>query len=338
MKNILLLLTLLIITSCKNNNNNYTDNKINNSIKVNVMVVQYNNIEKVISTTGSVNFKNVINVCPKYTATIKNILVNEGDDIKENQIIANIDETNLNAYYINFNIAKRNYLASKYQTEKYNLSPVGLKAFEKTYNKELTLLEFAKKNLAIKSPANALVLRTNFKPNELYNSDTPVITIVKEKELLVDSYISKTIIDKLKLGQEAILKTGINNDRFEGQILYISTQVDSINNMYPITIGLKNSIILNKLRNNQFLIVDIILETKDNVISIPKQALLDDNTVMISENNIVKIKPVKTGISDKNNIEIIDGLNIGERIIINNFDKLVQDQVIIEDSLKNISK
>ncbi|MDD2388063.1 MAG: hypothetical protein PHP52_14910, partial [Bacteroidales bacterium] len=121
-------------------------------------------------------------------------------------------------------------------------------------------------------------------------------------------------------------------------ILYISTQVDSINNMYPITIGLKNSIILNKLRNNQFLIVDIILETKDNVISIPKQALLDDNTVMISENNIVKIKPVKTGISDKNNIEIIDGLNIGERIIINNFDKLVQDQVIIEDSLKNISK
>jgi len=76
--------------------------------------------------------------------------------------------------------------------------------------------------------------------------------------------------------------------------------------------------------------VEIITTSKDNVLSVPLSAVTTrDNKldtlvggttkskelVFVSENGVAKLKEIKTGISDFENIEVLEGITEGEEII-----------------------
>ena len=75
----------------------------------------------------------------------------------------------------------------------------------------------------------------------------------------------------------------------------------------------------------------IFLKSKKQIKTIIKDALLikDGNTVVYAvEGNIVKLKPVKTGIPYQNSIEIIEGLEVGEKIVTRGNERLIPNQKV----------
>ena len=87
----------------------------------------------------------------------------------------------------------------------------------------------------------------------------------------------------------------------------------------------------NKLLINQNINLKIYLKSKKPVKTIGKDALLikNNNTVVyIIEDNIAKLKTVKTGKSYLNSIEILDGLNEGEKVVIRGNERLRPNQKV----------
>ena len=75
----------------------------------------------------------------------------------------------------------------------------------------------------------------------------------------------------------------------------------------------------------------IFLKSKKQIKTIIKDALLikNGNTVVyVIEGNIAKLKPVKTGISYQDSIEVIDGLEEGEKIVTRGNERLIPNQKV----------
>ena len=82
---------------------------------------------------------------------------------------------------------------------------------------------------------------------------------------------------------------------------------------------------------NQNMNLKIFLKSKKQIKTIVKDALLikNGNTVVyVIEGNIAKLKPVKTGISYQDSIEVIDGLEEGEKIVTRGNERLIPNQKV----------
>ena len=82
---------------------------------------------------------------------------------------------------------------------------------------------------------------------------------------------------------------------------------------------------------NQNLNLRMYLKSKNKVKTISKDAILiknSKNIVYSVENNIAKLKPVITGKAYKNSIEIINGLEVGDVVIIRGNERLRPDQKV----------
>jgi HlyD family secretion protein len=97
--------------------------------------------------------------------------------------------------------------------------------------------------------------------------------------------------------------------------------------------------------------VDIITQKKDNVLAVPLAAVTtrEDSTaknpegtkakelVFIIENNRAKQTEIKTGISDFDNIEVLEGLKEGQEIISGPY-FVVSKQLKDNDAVKKVEK
>ena len=82
---------------------------------------------------------------------------------------------------------------------------------------------------------------------------------------------------------------------------------------------------------NQNMNLKVILKSKQPIKTIIKDALLikNGNTVVyVVEENIAKLRSIKTGIPYQNSIEIIEGLKVGEKIVIRGNERLIPNQKV----------
>ncbi len=80
-----------------------------------------------------------------------------------------------------------------------------------------------------------------------------------------------------------------------------------------------------KLRPGQAVGVDLVLDTKTDVLIIPSSALTerrDGEGVFIVQGDSASWRPVDTGLNTGGSIEVTDGLNPGEKVIVAGFEEL----------------
>jgi macrolide-specific efflux system membrane fusion protein len=146
------------------------------------------------------------------------------------------------------------------------------------------------------------------------------VTIVDLKRLEVQSYVDETDIGKVHVGQPVTFRV----DAFPGQELSgvvqaIYPKAQLINNVvnYVVIIDILNSSGL-LIRPEMTAHVSFILERKENVVSIPRNALLREGGrtfVIVRVGEEWKERPVKLGLQTPQRIEIVSGLQAGETIV-----------------------
>lgn len=83
--------------------------------KVQTAIVERSNLTIAVSANGTVQPERSVNVSPKTSGILKQLLVKEGDLVKENQILAYMDDTNLQGQLLQ---AQGNLAAAKANLEK----------------------------------------------------------------------------------------------------------------------------------------------------------------------------------------------------------------------------
>lgn len=131
-------------------------------------------------------------------------------------------------------------------------------------------------------------------------------------------------INKIKFGQEATVKIdALPNAVAKGKVIGIAQEGTTSDGVTKYAVTLEVDYV-EGIKGGMSATATISLDKKENVLRIPSEALVTTNgrsTVQVLQNGQPVTKPVKTGVNTGKWVEITEGLNLGEQVVVANATK-----------------
>ncbi|MBW0371150.1 efflux RND transporter periplasmic adaptor subunit [Ensifer adhaerens] len=167
----------------------------------------------------------------------------------------------------------------------------------------------------VKAPVAGVISAKNAKVGAIAtgNSD-PLFAMIRDGAIEMKADVAEADIIKLAVGQPAVVTLAGGNTKVEGKIRLIAPTVDPVSRLGTVFISLMDT---EKARAGMYASALITAEQKQTVV-LPQTAVTNENgrtIVRKVENGVIRILPVKTGISDGKFIEVLEGLEAGEEVV-----------------------
>ncbi len=172
----------------------------------------------------------------------------------------------------------------------------------------------------IKAPASGFITSKNISQNDFINPGSIIAEISGTTKFKTDIYLSNFEIGKINKNQLVEIK--IDNQIYSGKIISYSSVANSNNNRYQVEIECLEDISKEVNRFSEIRIKLSLEKDNENSFFIPLTAVSigqKENTVFVlSENEIAQIRKVKIGKTIGNQIQILEGIKVGDKLIVEN--------------------
>ena len=252
----------------------------------------YGSLQTMISTTGEIKPQNRLEIKPPIGGRIEKILVKEGDKVKTGDILALMSSTERAA------LLDAAHLKNEEELE----------YWEKVYNATPLI-----------APIDGDVIVREVEPGQTVVATDAIIVL--SDRLIVQADVDETDIGEVKVGCKAVVSLDAYPEiKVKGIIDHISYESTVVNNVTIYEVDILPESIPDVFRSGMSANVDIITESKDNVLLIPLKAVIknkDENFVLLKRGNNETISQrVTLGFSDDENVEVVSGLSASDTIII----------------------
>jgi RND family efflux transporter MFP subunit len=306
---------------------------------VKVEPVKNQELSREIELVGTINANNDVAVVSESTGRVINVYAKIGDYKTAGSVLFQLDDELKESAY---KTAEVNYEKSKKDFER----------FETLYkNKSVTDAQYEGARLAylsaesqyvaakrqyedtkIKAPISGVVTARNVDVGNFVNSGTVVSNIVDISKLKLRLNVAERDAFALKTGDKVDITTDIYPGVvFDGRIESISVKGDEAHT-YPVEISLPNSK-NHPLKAGMFGKVSFKSTAKGESMVIPREALtgsVKDAKVFVVSNGIANLRNIVVGSTSDNMIEVLDGLNQGDQVVVNGQNNLKNnDRVIV---------
>jgi len=134
----------------------------------------------------------------------------------------------------------------------------------------------------------------------------------------VDANVFEKDLQRVRLGQQVKLTVpAFPGSTFSGKVILVNSVVDPDTRTVKVRTEVPNPD--GRLKPDMFANVEIITDVNRAAISIPQSAVLNDNgqtVVFVAAGNGYQKRQVHTGIQNGVRVEIIDGLNAGDKLVV----------------------
>ena len=321
---------------------------------VETQTVSLQSIAEQVRSFGTIKAQNVIAITPQISNTITNFYVDLGDTVKAGQLLAKINNTTFKdqlaqaeAQLMQSEIAVSRdsaaYSRAKMLAEKELSSIADKEIAEANYQSSLAALESAKASLTqakenfsfteVRSPVNGVILSKIGEEGDVASSAQALFEIANLVGYETRVFLPVQDWRFVKIGQPVNLRVSNESESSAvGIISRKSPQLDPTTGLGEVVVSLTNTgpnIFPGVLTEN---VIDI--DFKEQTIVVPRSALVEkvettvepeSNTITLAKTYSVfvsvgdttaELRSLKLGIEQGDKIEIIEGLNAGESIIV----------------------
>jgi membrane fusion protein (multidrug efflux system) len=337
-----ILLTVSLLSSCGDAEALDEDNQLEVviSVPVEIALLSIGNISSNYTTTAILEAKEEAFVVPRASGIIEAIFVEEGDYVEKGQVLAQIEPRR---YHLNLDRAKADLVGVEKELVKINKVYNKKLVSDDTYDKLTAQYESAKatRSLAeldlqeatITAPISGFIAERNTKVGNLSESfqRERMFHIVQQKELYGIVYLPEKELSRVHKEQAASLNlTALSGEDIQAYVERISPVIDSKTGTFKVTLRVPNPD--NLLKSGMFAQVKLNYDTKNDVMLLPRKALLaidDSVNVFVVTDGIASKKAVIVGYQEGEMVEILSGLTGSEQVVITGHQNL-RDQAPVE--------
>jgi membrane fusion protein, multidrug efflux system len=271
--------------------------------------------------------------------TVSKVLVSEGDHVRKGQLLATLDDaTYRNTYEIMLAKMKQAEDAYKRLEPMYKngtLPEIKMVEIETGLQEAKSSLAIAKKNMddcKLYASTEGYIGKRSIDPGMSGTGSFMALTIVKIGKVFAKVSIPENEIAGIKVGQKATGTISAIGEGFTGSIEEIGVVGDIFAHTYKIKIGIQNNTL--KIKPGMVCNVKLAYSKNDNIITVPSQAILIDNTgknyVYLIDSNANKAvrRYIQIGKPTNNGIEIKQGLDENDLVVISGQQKLSEGSII----------
>jgi len=185
-------------------------------------------------------------------------------------------------------------------------------------------------NTVITAPFQGDIMRKYVDAGALVSPSTALVHLVHTATLKIVANVLERDIPLLKPGITARIRVEAYPDKvFEGKISRINTGLDSATRTLQAEVEIPNS--ARFLKPGMFARIELFLLEKPGVVAVPREAVLEENGakfIFTVEGNRAARRPVVTGITQDQFVEIREGLKEGDQVVIKG-QNLIRDNATV---------
>jgi RND family efflux transporter MFP subunit len=321
------------------------------AVPVSVEPVHRKNLNSYLVLNGIVEPERKIEIYSRLSAYVKKIVREEGDYVKENEVLAQLDDTEIRISYkqakIQLNQAKlsleeaeNNYLRSQELIKRLLISEQEFQATEAQFKQRQLDYQNRMENFnnlqlqlnwtEIRALSEGYITERLIEAGDRVNANTQVYTIEDFKPLLIRVFVPTSDAIKLATGMSAEVTTEVLKGAvFEGNVKLINPRIDVETGTVKVTVEvLDNSL---RLQPGMFVEVRITIGMKENVLIIPRKAILykqNKTYVFVLNQDQVSQRDVLLGLLEEDLVEVTGGLREGEVIVVVGVEGLKDGQMV----------
>jgi RND family efflux transporter MFP subunit len=304
-----------------------------------LIIVEPGALERSLPVTGSLTPFTEATVKAKVAGELVAVPVREGESVKQGQLLAKIDltevqakvagrEADMQAAKAQLVWAEKNRSQQKALLDKGFISQSAFDNVQSGHDVAAAKLRAAEADLVVArkslgdavlvAPFAGIVSLRHAQPGERVALDAKVVSIVDLSRLQLEATVPPAAIGQVKIGQPMSFKVeGFGERSFAGRIERINPAANAGSRSISVYAVIDNPDGL--LRSGMFAQGALTLSRVDNALAVPASAVREEigqTFVYAIENGALKRKNVKVGAADsEGRVQVLDGLAAGDRIV-----------------------
>lgn len=170
----------------------------------------------------------------------------------------------------------------------------------------------------IRSGISGLVLKRDVYPGDLATPGKPMLQLGDPARARITATVDERDITRVRVGQEVLMSSEGLTELVRGRVTEITPGGDPNQRAFRVRIGFEGGA---SLPFGLTLEVNIVTARHDNALLVPSNAV-SDGQVWVVEDGRAHPRPVRTGISGTDKVEILSGLAAGQTVILSSPDGL----------------
>lgn len=342
MKYLLTVLTLLVLlTGCGNEApEEAEENENNDAVPVYVKEVQSSTFRHYLNVQGTVESDKTIMISPKTSATVKEVLVQEGDKVNQNAVLARLDgeitRSQIQEVQTQLELAQDLYDRRKNLREQEIGSEVEYlqaKNQVESLENQLATLQEQFDNYTIKATIGGTINRVMLKEGEAVGPTAPVFQLSNSEALKVTANISEAYITRVERTDTVEISFTSIDETIQKPLDMVSNVIDASNRTFEVKVNISS--LNGMIRPNMIAKLKINDITEPNSIAVPVNTVqqANDHTFVFTAEQqgtgwVAVQKEVVPGLSYGNELVIKEGLNPGDIIITTGYNDVADGDAI----------
>ncbi len=249
---------------------------------------------------------------------IEKINVKVGTWVNQGQIImqfpTDVPQLQYEQVKHTYEIAKKTYERMKNLLQAGETSQANFDASEAQYLIAKRNYEAQKQLIFIEAPVSGTIVKIYPNVGDFVRTDAPLFTIAQLNKMKVRIWLNEYEVNQIQKGMNA--KFSFAGKDYEGKITEISLSMDRQKQAFYAEIEFDNS--KNELKSGITVEIIINIENKNNTIIIPRNLIISEGDkffVFVENNGKAEKREILTGSQSGAEIEILSGLNNGDKLI-----------------------
>lgn len=290
-----------------------------------VMQVNHTTISNRLNLPGSIEAWTKLDMTTKIAGTVDEVVVREGDRVKEGDTLIKIESDDyriaLERAQAAYKLAKADYERDKAVYDKGVIPPAELEAREtgmQTAKADLDNAQLLYGRCTIKAPMEGVIRRLDAKVGMFLGVGDPLGEILQIDRVKAVIGIPESDVTAVRqLDTVDVNITALDNRTIAGKRYFISSSPETLARLYRLELELDNQD--HSILPGMFVRADIVKQKSDQALSIPFYSIIsrnDEQYVFVEKDGVVVKRNVQTGIMEQWMIEITEGLEPGEHVVV----------------------
>ena len=292
-----------------------------------------------VKLTDVRSFSGTIEGSQQTTATAKlgdpiaKVNVRVGSKVRKDQVLAEFVFTGDNTAYqqaqANIAMQEKSLNRLKEVQAKGGVSLQDVEQLETQINVAKMQMETARRATLVLAPSSGTITEVKFKVGEVPGVGGAMFTIANLDKVILKLNVTSSEIGFFKKGAKATIE--LNGEKLQGEVSLIPLAANPITRFFPVEVTFKNK--------GQKLLPGMYLTTKIDArevtgVTVPVEAIVYSNGVnsvwTVDSEGKAKRKIVQLGVQTKTDIQIKDGLNEGDVVMVEGQNRMNDgDKVLI---------
>ena len=305
-----------------------------------------------ITVVGNLIGQATVDVVPRVGGRIESIPVKLGDRVTKGQTVVKIEddqireqinqrmaslkvnEANVQQRENDAKLTETIYARMKAQYDRDLLSKQLLEDAEAKYNTAVSNVGVAKAqlvqmqssvdelkitlaNTTVTSPVDGFVSKRVLDQGAFAGANTVILSVVDIGIVRMVANLVEKDMKRVQPGVQAVVEVdAFPGEQFTGQVSRVAPVFDPATRTAPMEIEVPNPGF--RLKPGLYARVKLTVDRRPNALTVPRGAIADiegKRGVFMLENQVARFHEVKTGLQDNERVEILEGLNEGQRVV-----------------------